>query len=503
MSVPVQFREKSVWCLSGHITTGMFLYTYTVGVFNTCTDNVAASLSWTDSSKDYYIGLFSSLNLMGQTISCLFTAPAIDRIGRRKFLMCMDALYIIGTIILLIPNTACFGIGRLLLGIASGAMMHVCPVYIHEITPVPMMTKIAPFSFILENTSLILAYGFGLMLPYTNLPQNPLNELWMLLFLFPAVLSTYQLGYFCIYMKLDSPQFYKLKNRHSEAQSALELTHRHDSMPSGISRVNSDISGKTISGQAKSLFGMLFNRKFCKMIRIALGLGLIVELSGVTVINYYSTVILKKLGVSLLEARLITFITGIVFFISSFSSAFLLKYFGRKTIIIAAELLSVADLILIGVFAGDAEAHPMLLEGCMIAFYIPMGIGIETVIWTYASEVLNDQLMSVMMFVYSSSGFLEAYIYHIAAESVGIPATFFFFAACMGLGSLYSLIDLVETRDKTKEEILIEMNVIYRSVRSDPICSEVKVLELSDRAAPIPTEEESYFHLDNNRISIE
>ena len=91
--------------------------------------------------------------------------------------MCMDALYIIGTIILLLPNTACFGIGRLLIGIASGVMMHVCPVYIDEVTPVPMMTKIAPFSFILENISLILAYGFGLMLPYTDLSHNPLNEL--------------------------------------------------------------------------------------------------------------------------------------------------------------------------------------------------------------------------------------------------------------------------------------------------------------------------------------
>ena len=304
-------------------------------------------------------------------------------------------------------------------------------------------------------------------------------------------------------MKLDSPQFYKLKNRHSEAQSALELTHQQNSMPSGIRRVNSDISGKTVSGQTESLFGMLCNRKFCKMIRIALGLGLIVELSGVTVINYYSTVILSNLGVSLPEARLITFITGIVYFISSFSSAFFLKYFGRKTIIIAAEILAAADLLLIGFFAGDAQTNPMLLEACMIAFYIPMGIGIETVIWTYASEVLNDQLMSVMTLVCFSSGFLEAYLYPIAAESVGIQASFFFFAACMGLGSLYSLIDLVETRDKTKEEILIGMKVIDQSVKPDSICSEDKDMQEGFRSMHISNIEESPLQLDNSPISIE
>lgn len=458
-------KESKVWSLVCHICIGNLVFLYTLGVFNTCTDNVSAYFSW-GSKEASYISLFSTFIAIGQALGCIASAPLMNNYGRRKASIFVDICFIIGSILIILPSTVTFGIGRLITGFATGVMATVSPIYTNEVTPVSMNPRVGPLVVISASVGLMLSYAFGLMLPTENFAENPLNNLWIFMFLFPAALSAYQLYYFVFIMKLDTPQFYMLKNMHNEAQSALGITHDNNSIVYGLRRVNSDVSGKTISGMKVSLTGMICKKKFRKMTRVAISMGFILQLCGPTAILFYSTNIFSQLGGGLFESRLITFVMGIINVISCTCAIWLLKYFGRKALLVSGEIFIVIDLVLLGIFSGYVDAGGIVMAGFLIGYFIPYGYALAGVFWVYNSEILNDQLFSLLAIVNFVISIPVSIIFPSAVESFGIANCFLFFGICTAFSTIYSIFELVETKDKDKETILIEMKVI--DIRTTP-----------------------------------
>ena len=457
------YNVRSVWILVTHISISGFVFVYTLGVFDTCTDNVAASLGW-NSEKDWYVHLFSFFLPIGQTLGCILATPAIERLGRRKLLMVSDVLFITGSIILVMPSTIAFGFGRIITGLATGTQFSVTPVFINEITPESMMPKVGPMLVICANTGLVCSYGLGLMLPLKDFSQDPLNNMWILMFLFPALLSLYQFFYFLLFMKYEPPQFYMLRNMKAEEKNALEITHKEISIVDGLRRVKSEVDAKEEFGVAISLVGMLCNKKFFKMVRISIFLSLLSQLTGSTPIIFYSTEIFQTIGGGLFQARLMTFLMGVAFLISTICTSWILKYLGRKTVLIYAQLLVAIDLTVVGLCMRYFQTNPTISAVFIIIYFIPLGVGLDATFWAYSSEVLNDQLMSLMCILSMAFGILVSYLFPPSANYFGTEVCFYFFAVCMLFTAIYSYLDLVETRDKKKEEILIEMKVMSPNV---------------------------------------
>ena len=446
-----------------HISLSTIIFGYTLGVFNTCTDNVSASLNW-GSSKEFYTNLFSSFIPIGQTLGCIIATPGIDRIGRRKLLIYADVLFILGSVILVMPSTTAFGIGRILTGISTGIMSSICYIFVNEVTPVAMMPKIGPAQVLSCNIATVCSYSLGLTLPISNFSENSSNNLWIFMFLLPAALSGYQIAYFCVWMKHESPQFYLRRNMTSEAVKALEVTHENKSMNTGLRRINSDIQGKSLNGNKVSLLGMICEKKFRKMTRVAIILPLILQLSGSTVIIFYSTDIFLGIGGGLFNARLMTVIMGIVYVFSTASASYFLKYFGRKTLLITAQLMVSLDLTALGLCMRYLPTDPTVAAVFIILFFIPMGFGLDAAFWTFATEALNDQMLSFLCILRFTIATFVSYLFPTIASSLGIQNCFYFFAVCMLIAIVYTYCDLFETKNKTKEEILIEMRVISTTV---------------------------------------
>ncbi|OMJ94600.1 hypothetical protein SteCoe_2249 [Stentor coeruleus] len=459
-----QYNVKQIWILSVNISIASYIFLYTLGVFNTCTSNVAASLDWGDNTSTY-INVFSTIIPVGQTIGCIVTPWFLDKLGRRKTIITQDILFIAGSIILVMPHTVTFGIGRFFTGFTSGVMATIGPVFINEVSPVEMIGKVGPLVVISNALGLLCSYSFGLFLPIENFSEDPNNYLWLFLFLFPAALCCYQLVYFLFFMKHDTPQFYLSKNMINEANQALRLTHNISGIGSGLRRVNSDIRGKTgISGIKLSLFGMIKEAKYKKMFRVSIGLAILSQLCGSTAIFFYSTTIFMKLGGGLFMARVVTVIMGLVNLISSTLSIVLIPHFGRKTLLISAEALVCIDMLLLGIFSQYADVGEIAIAILLIAFFVPFGYGLAAVFWMYLSEVLNDQIFTfscIIIFLVSTSVSL---VFPIAVESVGIGNSFLFFSVSMAIGILYVLFDCIESQGKTKDQILYEMRVLDASI---------------------------------------
>ncbi|OMJ85248.1 hypothetical protein SteCoe_13484 [Stentor coeruleus] len=472
-----QYNEKQVWILNTHICIASFVFLYTLGVFNTCTSNVAASLNWGDNTSTY-INVFSTLISVGQTIGCLIAPQLLDKFGRRKTVISQDILFIAASIMIVMPHTVPFGIGRFFTGLSTGVMATVNPIFINEVTPVEMIGKVGPLLVITSSIGLLCSYSFGLFLPLDNFSDDPLNNLWIFLFLFPAVLCAYQMFYFLVFMKHDTPQFYLSKNMIAEANQALRLTHNVSGIGSGLRRVNSDIRGKTtLSGAKLSLLGMLKVSKYRKMIRAAIGLAIIQQFCGITAIYFYSTSIFMQLGGGLFMARVVTVIMGVVNLLSSVGSLFLIPYFGRKTLILSSEILICADMLILGICSGYATVDSLVLAVFLIAFFAPFGYGLAAVFWMYLSEILNDQIFSFACIISFGLSIPVSLVFPIAVDGVGIGNCFLFFSVSMALGSLYTFFDIIETKGKEKEQILFEMKVLDASVAPDKNAEESDSLQ--------------------------
>ena len=457
------FKSSQVWIQSCHIALSGFVFLYSNGVFNTCQANVAASLGWGDNT-DSFINLFSTLLVAGITIGCFITGPMIDRFGRRKALIITDCIFVIFSIILVMPSTVCFGIGRFVVGIAVGLLGTIGPIYVGEITPIEMMQKVAPIIYINSGLGMVFAYAFGLMLPYENFESDPYNDLWIFCFLFPALISLYKIFYFSFFVKYDTPQFYLSRSQSMEAETALRMTHNEAGMAHGLRRVNSEVQGKSINGMRASLTSMLKNKRFTKMIRFSILFTAIQGFSGITAIFFYSTSIFLKLGGGLQLARILTLILGVVNFLSMLSGLLLLSYFGRKTLIVQSQFSAAFFHLLLALFSGYLDVPSILGAVFLILFFVPFGYGFMTTFFVYAAEVLNDQMFGFFNTLCFALGIVISFTFPISVQNIGINNTFLILSGSSFVLAIFSCFDLIETRGKDKETILVEMKVMSREV---------------------------------------
>ena len=453
------FKSSKIWIKSINISLCGFIFLYTIGVFNPCQLNVAGTLNW-GSNTSLYINLFSTLLAIGTFIGCTLTGKLMDYFGRRKTLIITDLLYIIGSIILVMPATVCFGIGRFLEGIALGFFATLGPVYLGESTPVEMMPKVGPILYVFSGVGMITAYAFGLMLPIDNFDSDPKTYLWIFMFLFPSLIASYQLLYFTMFVKYDTPQFYLSKSRSDIAERALKETHDEQSISHGLRRVNSEIEGKSINGVNLSFIDMIRLKKFRKMIRVGVMFAAFQQLSGITAIFFYSTDTFFRLGGGLFLARVLTLILGIVNCCSTISGVWLLTVFGRKTLIVAGLVSVSVILLLMALFSGYIKTDPLIAAIFLIAYFIPSGFSLTCTGWMYATEVLNDQLFSFTSSLCFGFGVIISFTFPLSVQYIGISSTFLIFSVCMAVLSIYCAFDFIETKDKDKETILIAMGVI-------------------------------------------
>lgn len=283
------------------------------------------------------------------------------------------------------------------------------------------------------------------------------------MFLFPAAVSLYQFIYFKFYCLYDTPQYYMGRNMIREANLALGLAYTNEGMQGGLRRLNSEILGKFGSGEKLTIWTLFTAPRFRKMMRIGNMLCILNQLSGMSAIIFYSTSIFNQLGGGIFLSKLLTFIMGIVNLLSSFMSILLLRWFGRKTLMVSGQFLICADLVLLGVFSGYADGGVATPAVFLILFFLFFTYSLAATLWMYVAEVLNDEVLSLCCVTNLIVTVIIIFVFPVAVDTVGINNSFLFFAFCMFFGAIYSWFDLLETKGLDKEQILVGMKSLAKN----------------------------------------
>jgi SP family arabinose:H+ symporter-like MFS transporter len=344
--------------------------------------------------------------------------------------------------------------------------MTIPPSFVNEVTPDEMLSKTGPLVQMSTNVGLLFANGLALALPTSDYKSNVMNNWWFFMFGFPGLVAFYQFWFFWTICKYDSALWLLTKGRKEESLQSLSMVYTEEGIQSGLKRFtksmrsDSEMSDPLIGQQEEqkvTFKKLLSEKKYRKMIRVGIMLAIIQQLSGINAGVFYSTSIFMVIGGSVFMARLYSFLTTVVFLFACVGSIPLLGRFGRTTLLISGQAFLAIDLVVMGVLVVIGNTPNILLVIGVMLLFVLFSYSLGSTLWLYLGEACIDKALGISATVNLICVCFVTGVFPVVVNSLGIQIAFFFFGGCMALGAVYSKFDLIETKDKSKSQVLEEM----------------------------------------------
>jgi len=396
-------------------------------------------------------GLAIASALYGTVLGSMFGGYPTDHLGRRKTLVLIGVLYLIGSLwSALATNLVSFVIARMLGGIGIGISTVAAPLYISEISPPRYRGRLAGmfqvnivFGILVAYLSNALLAGFG---------ANAWR--WML-----GVAALPSLVYTVLCLGLpESPRW--LLARKGDDQAARRVMRMIDPAASdaGIAAKMDEIKS-TASDRSSS--ATLWNWKLRVPIMLAILIAVFNQLSGINAILYFAPRIFELTGLGAKAALLQSVGIGVTNLIFTFVGLWLIDRLGRRSLLFIGSVGYIASLGLLSwcFFSGHVGFVPALI----FAFIASHAVGQGAVIWVYISEIFpNRQRAEGQALGCATHWIFAALLTSFFPKVVGEfspGAVFAFFAAMMVLQLIWVKTMVIETKGVSLEQIQVRLQI--------------------------------------------
>ncbi len=388
-------------------------------------------------------GLTASIILLGALLGSISTGYCADRFGRRSVLLFSAVLFVASNVP--IPFISSFPLLlflRFATGIAAGITSLSCPLYLAEIAP-PSKRGAFVASFQLAITlGTLVAYGLNLGFAESG------N--WRFMLFFTAVPAAFQA--IALFFIPESPKWLFGSGQTEKGVVVLQSLHSGDAFPP---RENEELAASSW----KNLFIPLFRKG------LFLGISLVVlqQWSGINAIIYFSPSIFQAAGFAdAKSAIMLTFVLGIVNFIATLLSLFLIDRLGRRTLLLISQAGTALSLLFF-TFTYVLQVHSFLAILALISYLFAYAIGLGPIPWVLVSEIyplaIRAHAIAVMTFLNWLSNFLVVFTFPHFLASWGSASIFAIYTA-IAIGAFWLFLRITpETKGKSFEEI--EMS-LYR-----------------------------------------
>lgn len=330
--------------------------------------------------------LVTAVVVIGEIAGAISGGVLANAIGRKKAMILAAASYagfaVLAALAVSVPMLL---VARLLLGLAIGVSVVVSPVFIAECAPAHM------------RGSLLVAYQLttvvGIIVGYLTayLLAGSLGWRWMLgLAAVPALLIM-----LLLLPTTDTPRWYLLKGRISEARQALlELEPETDADQEliEIARESSEKRGTTVAEMLRP--------PYLRATVFVIGLGFFAHITGISAIGYYSPRLFESMGYQGNFARLVLpALVQVAGLAAAVFSLLLVDRLGRRPVLLSGIAMMVAgNAMLIGVFAlGSAfdDAFTGFGFGGVLLLTAGFSFGFGGLVSVYAGESFPARLRSM------------------------------------------------------------------------------------------------------------
>jgi len=423
---------------------GGLLFGFETAVINGTIFYVAKYFGLTPAMKGFVV----SIALVGCIAGALFIGKPADKYGRRYMLKYIAVIFLFSMLVTgLATNLWVFVFGRFIGGIAVGGASVVTPTYISEVSPPKIRGRLVSINQIALVFGILISFFSNYVIDILSKGEN--NWRWMFLFgVIPSVLF-----YGLLFFIPRTPRWLVKEGRVDEASEVvLSINRQHD-----VRGIIHSIQVSLDEESSVTHNGSLFRKPYFKLVLIAIGIGMFNQLSGINVINYYSTDIFREAGFSGESALFQSVLIGLTNLTFTIIGMSLIDRIGRKSLLYIGAIGMPVFLGLLSwsYISGYTEGFILLI--CLIGFIAFFAASQGVVISVLLSELFPNNIRARA----TAIGFFSHWVFNflislafpvaVAAFGVGYIFVFFFFATMLSL--FFYRYALVETKGKSLEEI--------------------------------------------------
>lgn len=324
----------------------------------------------------------TSAVVAGMVIGALTAGRIANAIGRKPTMVAISVGYIVFAVASGIPLGLAWLIAvRVLLGMVIGLCVVAVPLFIAESVPPYIRGRMVIVYQISTTTGILIAY-------FVDLGFAGSKD-WEAMLAMSAVAALIVLV--LVGRLPDTPRWYMMKGRRDEALTVLRRTESEDLARAEIAELEHDLSHRESAG-----FSGLFRRPFTKAAIFALGLGFLVQITGINAIVYYAPTILQEVGFKTAAGAILGTVVIQAAAIAVELVAFgIVDRIGRRPVILGGiGAMIIADALLLGVYADGhfAGAVAALAFTGFMLFHMGYSFGFGSLGWVYASETFPARL---------------------------------------------------------------------------------------------------------------
>ncbi|QDU35349.1 Arabinose-proton symporter [Poriferisphaera corsica] len=285
--------------------------------------------------SDVLAGFVTSSLVLGGVLGAIFASIIADHCGRR-FANSLSVIFLIaGVIITVIANSVPILIlGRVILGLAVGAITVVAPMYTAELAPARMRgAMVSVFQ---------LAITLGIMIAYVADTYFSSDAAWRWMFalnLIPAVIA-----FIFLFFIPRSPRWLVTHNHIEEAQEIFTHTQGKQNVSVELNRMRGEESD-----MSHAKWSAFLDKKLLKVTLIGMAIMFFQQASGVNIIFFYAPFIFESAGFQSNQSALIATVSvGIVNFLLTIFAVIFVDRWGRRPLLLSGLSLIVLSLLIIG-----------------------------------------------------------------------------------------------------------------------------------------------------------
>ena len=401
--------------------------------------------------KDFLLSTFQeevvvSAVLLGAVAGAAFGGKLADAVGRRKLLIQVAILFIIGAIgTALAPTPTWLAIGRVVVGVAIGIASFTAPLYISEVSPPAIRGKLVSLNQLMITLGIVVSYlaDYGL--------ADKAAWRWMFgLAAIPALILLIGLLFVP-----ESPRWLMGRSLEDQARAVLQKIRETTDVRAELAEIQADMSLQEGSWRE------LLNPSLRLPLIIGIGLALFQQFTGINTVIYYAPTIFQLAGLHSASAAILATVgVGAVNVLLTIVALRLLDRVGRRPLLLYGLVGMVISLGVLGGAFQLAGSSPIVawLAVISLAVYVAcFAIGLGPVFWLLISEIyplkIRGRAMGLATMMNWGSNLIVALTFLSLLHSLGRSATFWLYAV-IGIAAWFFVYRLVpETKGRTLEQI--------------------------------------------------
>ena len=411
--------------------------------------------------KDFLLSTFQeevvvAAVLLGAVAGAAFGGKLADAMGRRKLLIQVAILFIIGAIgTALAPSPTLLAIGRVVVGVAIGIASFTAPLYISEVSPPAIRGKLVSLNQLMITLGIVVSYlaDYGLAD----------REAWRWMFGLAAVPALILL--IGLLFVPESPRWLMGRSRDDQARAVLQRIRESGDVSAELAEIKADLSLQEGSWRE------LLNASLRRPLIIGIGLAIFQQFTGINTVIYYAPTIFQLAGLHSASAAILATVgVGVVNVLLTIVALRMLDRAGRRPLLLWGLVGMVISLGVLGAAFLFASSSPIVawLAVISLAVYVAcFAIGLGPVFWLLISEIyplkIRGRAMGVATMMNWGSNLIVALTFLSLLHSLGRSATFWLYAV-VGIVAWFFVYRLVpETKGRTLEQIDAEWHRVGKS----------------------------------------